>query len=163
MKGISPLIAAVLLVVITVVASIFLSGWLSTTTSFQSRTIRNNTIAQLQCQYADLYIKNATYDCGLNCTTGTQHTTTVTVVNSGKRTVTIDRLYLRNASGIVTSLLLNESKTISVGNALTVTNTTRDTCTGINNTIELVEVNSMECPSTAYDSLDRRGILYNNC
>ena len=88
-KGISPLIAAVFLVIMTVVASTLLSGWLSSTASFQSSQIRNNTVTQLQCQYADIYIKNATYNCGLNCTTGTQHTTTVTVVNSGKKSINI--------------------------------------------------------------------------
>ena len=163
MKGISPLIAAVFLVIITVVASIFLSGWLSTTATFQSKNIRNSTLTQLQCQYADIYIKNATYDCGLNCTTGTQHTASVTVVNSGKRTMTIDRLHIRNTTGTVTSLLLNETKTISVGNSLSITNTTRSTCTGINNSIESIEVSSIECSSTAYDTLDTGDIIYSNC
>lgn len=162
-KGISPLIAAVFLVIMTVVASTLLSGWLSTTATFQSNRIRNNTIVQLQCQYADMYIKNATYNCGLNCTTGTQHTTTLTVVNSGKKTISIDRLHIRNTTGVVTSLLLNETKTISVGNALSITNTTRDTCTGINNSIELAEVSSIECPANAYDSLDSVDIIYTSC
>lgn len=163
MKGVSPLIAAVLLVIITVVASTLLAGWLSTTSTSQAGRIRNNTITQLQCQYSDMYIKNATYSCGGNCTAGTQHTTTVTIVNSGKRTITIDRLHIRNTTGIVTLLNLNESKTITVGNALTVTNTTRDTCTGINNSIEFIEVSSIECPATAYDSLDSGDLVYTSC
>lgn len=162
-KGISPLIAAVFLVIITVVSSIFLSGWLSTTSTFQAGKIRNNTLTQLQCQYADLYIKNATYDCGLNCTTGTQHAASITVVNSGKKAITIDRLHIRNTTGIVTTLLLNETKSIGVGNAMTVSNTTRATCTGINNSIELIEVSSIECPATAYDSLDSGDLIYNSC
>lgn len=162
-KGISPLIAAVFLVIITVVGSILLSGWLSTTSTTQAGAIRNSTIVKLQCQYADIYIKNATYNCGLNCTTGTQHTTTLTVVNSGKKTITIDRLFIRNTTGFVTALLLNESKTITVGDALSVTNTTRATCVGINNSIEVVEVSSIECPSTAYDSLDSGDIVYTSC
>ncbi|MBS3051488.1 MAG: hypothetical protein J4400_05055 [Candidatus Aenigmarchaeota archaeon] len=163
MKGISPLIAAVFLVIITVVASIFLSSWLSTTSTLQAGKIRNNTLTQLQCQYADIFIKNATYDCGLNCTTGTQHTTTLTVVNSGKRNINIDRLHIRNSTGFVTSLLLNETKTITVGNSLSITNTTRATCTGINNSIEVIEVSSIECASTAYDSLDSGDIIYTSC
>ena len=163
MKGISPLIAAVFLVIITVVGSIMLSGWLSTTSTFQANVIRNNSIAQLQCQYTDMFIKNATYNCGLNCTTGTQHTTTLTVVNSGKRTITIDRLHIRNTTGFVTSLLLNESRTITVGNSLSITNTTRATCTVINNSIESIEVSSIECPSNAYDSLDSGDIIYTSC
>ncbi|MBI4174294.1 MAG: hypothetical protein HY517_01505 [Candidatus Aenigmarchaeota archaeon] len=163
MKGISPLIAAVFLVIMTVVASTLLSGWLSSTATFESGRIRNSTIIQLQCQYADLYIKNATYNCGLNCTTGTQHTTQVTVVNSGKKSINIDRLHIRNTTGIVTSLLLNETKTVSVGDALTITNTTRATCTGINNSIEVISVSSIECPANAYDSLDSKDLVYVSC
>jgi len=63
MKGVSSLLAAVLLVLITIVASVFLSGWLSTTSSTQAERIRNNTNTQLQCQFADMYIKNVTYSC----------------------------------------------------------------------------------------------------
>lgn len=163
MKGVSPLIAAVLLVMITVAVSLLLSGWLSSTSSDEASRIKNQTITQLQCQYADIYIKNATYDCGGNCTTGTQHTLTVTIVNSGKKSLTFDTLYIRNTTGIVTLLALNETKTIKVSDALTVTNTTRATCTGINGSIEIVEVSSIECPATAYDSLDRGDLVYSSC
>ena len=163
MKGISPLIASVLLVVITVVASTLLSSWLSTTTRTQTQAIQNSTQSQLQCQYADLYIKNATYACNNNCTTGTLHTTTVTVVNSGKKTLSFNTVYIRNTTGVITSLPLNETKTLNVGDALTVSNTTRATCTGINNSIELITVSSMNCPTTAYDSIESSEITYVTC
>lgn len=163
MKGISPLIAAVLLVAITVGISTLLASWLSTTSSDTATKLRNNTNVQLQCQYADIYVKNATYNCGGNCTTGTQHTSEITVVNSGKKTLSIDRFFLRNTSGDVTQLLLNETRTLNVGDALTVSNTTRATCSGINNSIELVTLSSMECPSTAYDSLDGADVTFNSC
>ena len=163
MKGISPLIASVLLVVITVVASTLLSSWLSTTTRTQTQSIQNNTQAQLQCQYADLYIKNATYTCNNNCTTGTLHTTTVTVVNSGKKTLSFNSIFIRNTTGVITSLALNETKTLNVGDALTVSNTTRATCNGINNSIELITVSSMNCPTTAYDSIESSEITYATC
>src|SRR3989338_4333065 len=145
MKGVSAMIAAVLLVMITIVTSMLVAGWLSSTTETQARTIRNNTNTQLQCQFADLYIKNATYNCGGNCTTGTQHTTTVTVVNSGKKTLSVDRLHVRNTSGFVTSLLFNETRTLNIGDALTIANTTRETCSGINNSIEIITLGSLNC------------------
>ena len=163
MKGISPLIAAVFLVLITVVTSIFISGWLSTTTSTQAKQIRNNTNTQLQCQYADLYIKNATYNCGGNCTTGTQHTTTVTVVNSGQKALTFDRMFVRNTTGIVTALIFNETKTLNIADALTVSNATRATCTGINNSIDRITLSSMACSSTAFDSIESADIVYSSC
>ena len=163
MKGVSSLIAAVLLVLITITASVFLSGWLSSTSSGEATRIRNNTNTQLQCQYADIYIKNVTYDCGGNCTTGTQHTTTVTVVNSGKKSVSINSIYAMNTTGVVTALNLNETKIISVSDALTVSNTTRATCSGINGSLELVTISSLSCPATAYDSADSGRIVYTNC
>src|SRR3989338_7656270 len=101
MKGVSAMLASAILVLITVVATIYVSGWLSTLSSSTASEVRNNTNTQLQCQYADIYIKNATYNCGGNCTTGTQHTTTLTIVNSGKKTVSIDGMFLRNTTGYV--------------------------------------------------------------
>ena len=163
MKGISPLIASVFLVIITVVVSTLLSGWLSTTTRAQTQVIQNKTQTQLQCQYADLYIKNATYACNNNCTTGTLHTTTVTVVNSGKKTLAFSTLYVRNTTGVITSLDLNETKTLNVGDALTVSNVTRATCTGINGTIEFITVSSINCPTTAYDSIEGSEVAYVTC
>lgn len=163
MKGVSVFLASTLLILMTIVASVFVSGWLSTTTSTQAETIRNQSSAKLQCQYADIYIKNATYSCGGNCTTGTQHTTTITIVNSGKKSVSADRLHIRNTTGIVTTLLFNETKALSVGDALTVSNTTRDSCSGINNSIELITVSSITCPSTAYDSIEGADVTYTSC
>lgn len=163
MKGISPLIAAVLLVAITVGISTLLASWLSTTSSDTATKLRNNTNVQLQCQYADMYVKNATYNCDGNCTTGTQHTTTITVVNSGKKTIAFDRFFIRNTSGDVTQLLVNETRTLNVGDALTVSNTTRATCSGINNSIELITISSIECPATAYDSLDGGDVTFTSC
>ena len=163
MKGISPLIAAVFLVVITVVASTLISGWLSTLTRTQTQTIQNNTQTRLQCQYADLYIKNVTYTCNNNCTTGTLHTTTVTVVNSGKKNLAFDSIFIRNTTGVITALSLNETKTLNVGDALTVSNITRATCVGINRSIEFVTVNSINCPTTAYDSIEGAEVVYTTC
>ena len=163
MKGISPLIASVLLVVITVVTSIFLSSWLSTTTTSQSNAIQNTTQTQLQCQYADLYIKSANYTCNNNCTTGTQHVTSATIVNSGKKTLSINSIFIRNTTGVITSLPLNETKTLNVGDSLVISNTTRSTCSGINNSIELITVNSLNCPTTAFDSIEGSEITYFSC
>ncbi|HLD38759.1 MAG TPA: archaellin/type IV pilin N-terminal domain-containing protein [archaeon] len=163
MKGVSSMIAAVLLVLITIVASVFLSGWLTSTSSAQAERIKNNTNTQLQCQFADMYIKNVTYSCGGNCTTGTQHTTTVTLVNSGKKSLSISSIYILNTTGVVTVLNLNETKTLSVSDALTITNTSRDTCSGINGSIEAVTVSSLNCPATAYDSADVGRITYASC
>ena len=163
MKGVSSLLAAVLLVLITIVASVFLSGWLSTTSSTQAERIRNNTNTRLQCQFADMYIKNVTYSCGGNCTTGTQHTTTVNIVNSGKKSLSISSIYILNTTGVVTVLNLNETKTLRVSDSLTISNITRATCSGINNSIEAVTVSSLNCPATAYDSADSGRITYASC
>ncbi len=163
MKGSSVLMASVILVLITVVASIFLSGWMSTTTSAQTSRIRNNTETQLKCQFADIYIKNVTYDCNSDCASGVAHTLSLNIVNSGKKEVVISTIYVRNITGFVTAFRLNESKILNVGDVISVQNVTSSSCTGINNTIELVSVNTITCPATAYDSIQGDEVTYTNC
>ncbi len=163
MKGASVLMASVVLVLITVVASIFLSGWMSTTTTAQTDRIKNDTETQLKCQFADIYIKNATYNCNSDCAAGTAHTLSLTVVNSGKKGVLVNTMYIRNTTGHVTALLLNETKTLNVGDMLTVQNVTSTSCTGINNTIEVISMSTITCPATAYDSIQGGDVTYINC
>ncbi len=162
MKGVSSLIASVMLVLITIVASMFISGWLTSTTTTQTSAIKNATYNQLQCQFADIYVKNATYNCNADCSGGIQHTASVTVVNSGKRAVSIDRIYLRNTTGSVTTLNLLPI-TLKVSDITEISNVSTGDCSGINNSIEFVSITTTNCPNTAYDNYEGNQVVYLNC
>jgi flagellin-like protein len=163
LKGISPLVSTVLLIVIVVAIATIVSSWFTTLSMEQSEKIENTTKQRLACQFADMYIKNATYNCGGNCSAGVNHILTVGIVNSGKKELTIEKMVIKNTTGVIFNYDLNETKTLSVGNALTMTNTSTTTCNGINNTIESVIVISKNCPNNAFDSLPGADVTYLAC
>ena len=57
MKGVSPLIAAVLLIVIVVSITALVSGWLTTFFSGTRETVNNRTDAQVGCTGASIYVE----------------------------------------------------------------------------------------------------------
>lgn len=162
MKGVSSLIASVMLVLITVVASVFISGWLTSTTARETNQIKNSTTTQLQCQFADIYIRNFTFDCGAGCAAGNAHTATATVVNSGKRSVSIEKIYLRNSTGNVFALDI-APVTMKVSDVTELTNISYADCSGIRNAVEFVSVITTNCPNTAYDNLEGSQVSFVNC
>jgi flagellin-like protein len=56
MKGISPLIASVLLIAVTVALSTIIMGWVGTTTSDTTSTVSNKTSEAVSCASADISI-----------------------------------------------------------------------------------------------------------
>jgi hypothetical protein len=84
------------------------------------------------------------------------------VVNSGKRALTFDTIYIRNTTGVTTTLSV-PSTTLKVGDIATLANASFDSCDGIKNAIEFVTVNTINCPSTAYDNLEGSMVVYTNC
>jgi len=163
MKGISVMVSAVLLIIIAIAVGVIISSWFTTLSAEQSAKIENTTKQRLACQYANMYIKNATYNCNGNCASGISHTLTASIANSGKKELTIDRLSIKNTSGVIFSYNLNETKSLSVSSSLTLTNVSTDTCNGINRTIESIIVISTNCPNTALDSLSGADVTYTNC
>src|SRR3989344_2847998 len=161
MKGSSALIASVMLVLIAIAASAFVSGWLTSTTEKETSTIRNSTKQQLECQYADLYVREATYNCSANCAAGITHTINVTVANAGKKAVSVDRVSVVNTTGSVTEFTITP-KTLDVGDTVPLDNVNTQSCSGINRTIEYLRVASTNCPN-AYDNFDGSGITFVNC
>lgn len=162
-KGISHFLSAALLVLMVVVISTIVSGWLDTLTRSQTATIRNTTTEQLGCQLADLYIKNATFNCSGNCTAGNNHNVTVTITNSGKKAVNITTIVVRNTTGNIFSYDIGAVKVINVGEDVTVSNVSTTTCTGINRTFEFVEIYSVNCPGNAYDKLPGGSVTHLSC
>lgn len=162
-KGISHFLSAALLVMMVVVISTIVAGWVNTLSRSQTATIRNTTTEQLNCQFADLYIRNATYNCSGNCSSGNNHNVTVSVTNNGKRAVNITTVVVRNDTGSTYSYDLGSVYTINTGTTVTVSNVSTTTCTGINNTIEFIEIVSVNCPGNAYDKLPESSVTYLSC
>jgi len=163
MKGISAMVAAVMLIAISVALGTMVAGWFSDMATTQSEKLENTTTERLSCQFADMYIINTTYNCSGNCSAGNNHTLTINVKNSGRRLLTLNTVVVKNTTGVIYSYALNETKSLSVSNTMTLTNESRTTCVGINNTIESIIVNSMNCPNTAFDSLPGADVTYVEC
>ncbi len=91
-KGVSPLLATVILVMITVVISTMVSGFITGVSEERSKRIQNLTQARLACQYASLYVTNVTYDCNNNCFTGSPYRINATLQNSGSASLSISTM-----------------------------------------------------------------------
>lgn len=98
-KGISPLIAAVMLVAMAVVLSVMVSSWLTTYSAEASNIVRNTTQTQLQCQFANLRIKSANYNCSSSCMTGVPYRLNATVENSGRISIIVSRAITKLSNG----------------------------------------------------------------
>ena len=163
MRGIDNLISAVILVAVAVIIATFVSGWLGTFSQERANVIKNTTTQQITCQFSDMFIRNVTFNCNNNCASGTAHTLVITLVNSGKKTISLSSVVLQNSTGVLTTLNFNETKTINVGGQITAINTTSDSCHGINKTIDYVKIASQNCPLNAADSLPGSYITWINC
>lgn len=100
-KGISPLISVVLLVAITLTATIIVGTFLMSLSTNASSTIKNQTEERLSCTFADFYIINATYDMNLDCTEGRKHTINLTVKNNGQVSLSFKSFSIEDDSGNV--------------------------------------------------------------
>ncbi len=163
MRGIDNLISAVIVLAIAVVIAAFVSGWLGTFSQERATAIKNTTTQQITCQFADMFIRNVTYNCNSNCASGTAHTLVITLVNSGKKAISLSNVVLQNSTGALTTLSFNETKVINVGGQITTTNITSSQCHGINKTIDYVKISSLNCPLNAADSLPGSNIIWLNC
>ena len=163
MKGVSALLSTVLLIAIVVGVSLIISQWSSTLSKSQASDISNRTSERLSCQFASLYVKNVTFFCNNDCSSGTRHTINVSVVNSGKRNVEISSFALRNTTGNLTVFNLNDTKSIQAGSSVLALNVTFDNCSPYNNTIDRVIVSSLNCPANAYDSFPGSSVVYAAC
>ena len=172
-NGISALLSGVMLVVISIVATLMVIPFLSTTTMNATSQIETQTEQKLGCVYADLYIVNATYDANLDCTKGRNHTLNVTVKNSGQVKLTLDKVFIKNTTGYVIGYDIDRN--LSSGEKVTLTNITNDyadclalvrqsntSSTGYNTYINKIYLTSTNCPD-ATDQIDEDYITYVNC
>lgn len=80
-KGISPLIAAVLLIAFTMAVAAILTAWVTTFTQTTTSDIGNRSSTQVSCSFAGLTIYDAVWDTGSSVVT-------VSVSNTGTRDLT---------------------------------------------------------------------------
>ena len=95
MKGISPLIAAVLLIAFTVAIATLVMGWFSTLTRSTTTTVSNKTSESIACSNAQISIEDIYITAG-NTTTGSAR---VIVKNTGFKTIGIVSLQIYNTTG----------------------------------------------------------------
>ena len=161
-KGVSVLMSAVLLIAITVLISLITADFLSKTAKGRTQEIADTAKEKLECQFANLYIRNLSLDCNNNCASGTNHMVTATVVNSGKKSIKVEGIYIRNTTG---SLFVfgTGQKELNASDVLTISNSSTVTCGGINRTIDNVIISSNNCPSSAFDTYPGSEVVFLNC
>lgn len=164
-KGVSPLIAFVFLVLFAVVMSSVISGWLIPLTQKEANTVRNTTQQKISCQYADIFITTASLNCSSSCGSGTRHNLSLQIKNTGSVPVMLSSVYIQNKTGTVSSFDWNETYTLSAGTVLTLENNSFTSCSGYDNATKMdkIIVNSVDCPSYAYDSITSDYVTFNNC
>ena len=95
MKGISPLIAAVLLIAFTVAIATLIMGWFSTLTRTTTATVTNETTQAVQCADARVSIREVYV---LGGTAGSQDVRVI-IENTGGSPVAIRGLVVVNTTG----------------------------------------------------------------
>jgi len=163
MRGISTLFSLVLVIAIGVALSIIVANWLTTTFQKESEDIRSTAQTKLDCQFADLYIRNITYNCNSDCTTAANHTLTITIVNSGKRKINIRDVFFLDRNGTLTVFELNGSQELNATDVVTYTNRSTTSCTGFRNYVDKVIVASTTCPRDAVDFFPGSDITFQSC
>jgi hypothetical protein len=154
--------SAVIMTAIALSLAVMVGTWLYSFSQHQSTTVRNNTQTQLECQFANIFIRNASFDCGGDCAVGEEHNLSVVVVNSGKVSVPLGIVYVQNITGY-SFAFETQGAQLGVGSVVTLRNQSTTGCGGINNTIDKIVVSSSACPSTAMDSMDGDEIIFLNC
>lgn len=163
MKGVSALLSAVFLILLTIVIAAFISGWLTGISAEQSSEIKNMTTDRIGCQFADMYIVNASYDCNSNCSDGVVHTIDMYVANSGKKNLYVERIVIQNDEGNVYVYDLNMTTLLGVGETIYLRNLSNDSCSNINGSIDKIITSSLNCASNAFDSISGNDVTMKNC
>lgn len=159
MKGLSPFVSGVMIVAITVVITLIVGNFIIATGKNASTEIGSQVEQKLRCSYANFYIENATYDCNNNCSAGVVHTLNITLRNTGRTNLQFRTAQILNTTGGV--FVFSMPANVNVGNIVTLTNTSKDSCYGINHTIEKIFIGAINCPVS--DSIDSDYIVYVRC
>jgi len=124
-KGISPLIAAVLLIAFTVAIATLVMGWFSQLTRTTTTTVSNKTTEAVACSNAQVSIEDVYMR--LNATEGDAR---ILVKNSGFSTLGITSLQVYNTTGANFSTGFGAASSLAPGSIVTynLTNVSIPTC-----------------------------------
>ena len=106
-KGISPLIASVLLIAFTLSIGAFMSAWLQDVTKKQTQAAVDN--SKPECQFSALNIQNVTY-------TNSTNRLKIDIENTGTKSVAINTIRLIYSDDLSTQAVFNRT-TINAGDA----------------------------------------------
>jgi len=159
-KGLSPLIATTMLILVAIAISILVSSWMSSLSVTESRRLENRTAQLLACKRGGLTITSASYNCSNDCNVNVNHTITLRIRNTGEIRLGINKIYLVNRSGVFYTLMPNVTS-LDISDIKDAGNVSRELCSGINNSIEEITVTT-SCPDV-YDTFPGSNVLYQNC
>ena len=126
MKGISPLIAAVLLIAFTVAIATLIMGWFSTFTRTTTTSVSNKTSEAIACSNAQISIEDVYITAG-NIATGSAR---IVVKNTGFTTLAINGAQVINTTGQNFSTGFSGVSSLTAGSiqTLSLTNVSVPTC-----------------------------------
>ncbi len=148
-KGISPLIATILLIAFVIAVGGILSGWLVSFSKERTQEAATKGETDIKCSYASLYVSDA------NCNS-TKKTISLIAENTGNQDLsdfTLTVIYVNNS---VSNIGLGPSSVILYPGD--VENFYNGTETVICNNISKIIFKSDTCPVDARDSLDKNDI-----
>ena len=142
MKGISPLIAAVLLIAFTVSIATIILGWFSSFTKGTTANISSQTQTAIGCSAADITV-NHIY-CKYNTTTHNS-TCNILVTNTGTKILTsVSAMIVNNIGGFCTGNLTTENLTVGSTKSINL-----EDCP-VNSTTFSRAIVTTECPGVSY-------------
>ncbi len=142
-KGVSPLVATTILIIIAVSLSYVIFNWQSFSIGSFSSSFETATKEKLQCQRASLAVFSASYNCNTFCDEGTAHTISLTLHNPGNIILNPRSIYLKNSTGGLFEL--SASGELGLGQTLIFQNVSTASCEGISQKIDEIVVTT-DCP-----------------
>ncbi len=158
MRALSPIIALVLILGVSIAVTLLVGTFLLSTARRGAATVETQMEQRIRCTYANFYIEAANLDCNLDCTRGVDHEVNIVLRNTGQVELEINGVYIETSGGDV--VVFNGSETLSPGETLNFSASTLDACASmIGQTqssyvvkIKRIYVVSQTCPG-AGDSL----------
>lgn len=136
MKGISPLIAAILLIAFTITVATFLASWSTTFAKTQTQEFsKASEEISAECKYANLQIETAVYY-------GSEEKVVAVLWNMGKVQLSNFQFLVYYSDVNITSISPEEANaTLSTGDFRTMT------VYNVTSTPEKIQVRSLDCPT----------------
>ena len=159
MKGLDPLVATVVLIIIAVAVAATVANWQSWFLPRYAESIASESRSALQCSRAGIALENMTFDCSGNCLPGVQHTLAAKIRNIGDISLPLYRLVLENAAGEVLEFPLDTI--LPIDRALDYTNTSTVDCQAFSRSVARVVVTTA-CTSMP-SAFDGSIITWINC